>query len=66
MKLDYKTTSSGIDKHRILHIVVVGDEVLSTSRTHEILAFVKRRKPTKFEWKMFKEAVRNGEQLNIL
>jgi len=66
MKLDYKTTTTGPDRLRTLHIVVVEDEILSTTRAKEILSFVKIRKPTKYEWKMVKEAVRKWEQLKIL
>lgn len=65
MKLDYKTTTTGPDRLRTLHIVVVEDEILSTTRAKEILAFVKNRKPSKYEWKMVKEAVRKGEHLKI-
>jgi len=66
MKLDYSTTTTGPDRLRTLHIVVVEGEILSTTRAKEILTFVKNRKPSKFEWKMVKEAVRKGEQLKIL
>lgn len=66
MNLDYKTTTTGPDRLRTLHIVIVEDEILSTTRAKEIQTFIKNRKPSKFEWKMVKEAVRNGEQLKIL
>jgi hypothetical protein len=65
MNLDYKTTTVDPNKLRTMHIVIVEDEILTSTRADEILKFVKRRNPTKFEWKQFKDAVRNGEQIKL-
>ncbi len=66
MKLEYRLSTVDPNRLRTLHIVVVEDEILSTTRADEVLKFVKRRNPTKAEWKEFKNAVRNGEQIKIL
>jgi len=65
MNLDYKTTTVDPNRLRTMHIVIVEDEILTTTRADEVLKFVKKRNPTKYEWKQFKEAVRNGEQIKL-
>ena len=65
MNLDYKTSTVASDKLRTLHIVIVDAEILTTTRQKEILQFVKARKPTKYEWKKVKEAVRLGNELKL-
>lgn len=65
MNLDYKTTTVAPDKLRTMHVVIVEDEFLTTTRAKEVLQFVKSRNPTKSEWKHVKEAVRLEEPLTI-
>lgn len=70
MNLSYKTTTaaataSGNESLRTMHIVIVEDEILTTTRAKEVLKFVKDRNPTRWEWKQFKEAVRLGKPLKL-
>ncbi len=70
MNLSYKTTTaaqtaSGNPSLRTMHIVIVEDEFLTSTRADEILKFVKDRNPSRHEWKEFKEAVRLGKPLTL-
>jgi hypothetical protein len=65
MNLDYKITTIGPDKLRTIHVAIVEDEFLTTTRAKEVLQFVKNRNPSRSEWKQLKEAVRLGKTLKI-
>ena len=65
MNLSYKTTTVGPDKLRTVHVVIVEDEFLTTTRSKEVLQFVKNRNPNRSEWKQVKEAVRLGNELKL-
>lgn len=65
MNLDYKTTTVAPDRLRTMHVVVVGDEFLTTTNAKEVLKFVKNRNPSKDEWRQLKEAVRLGTPLKL-
>ena len=65
MNLDYKTTTMGPDRLRTLHVAIVDGEIITSTRSKEVLQFVKNRNPTRYEWKKFKEAVRLGETLKL-
>lgn len=61
--ISYKTTtaqstSAGNPSTRTIHILVVGDEILTTTRQKEVMNFVKDRNPSRKQWRDFKEAVR--------
>lgn len=70
MNLSYKTTTAaqtaaGNPSLRTVHICIVEDEFISTTKAEEVLKFVKDRNPTRWEWKQFKEAVRLGKPLKL-
>jgi len=65
MNLSYKTTTVGPHKLRTMHVIIVEDEFLTTTRAKEVLKFVKDRNPSKYDWKQLKEAVRLGDPIKI-
>lgn len=70
MNLSYKTTTAaqtaaGNPSLRTVHICIVEDEFISTTRAKEVLKFVKDRNPTKREWQEIQTAVRLGRELKL-
>lgn len=65
MNLDYTTTTMGPNSLRTLHVAIVNGEIITSTRSKEVLQFVKNRNPTRYEWKKFKQAIRLGETLKL-
>ena len=54
-----------IGNPRIVHILIINDECITTTRNKEVLKFARPRIASKFDWKHLKDAVRLGESLTI-
>jgi hypothetical protein len=61
----FYSTSTKAGSLRTIHTIVIYDERLETTRAKEILVFAKPRIPSKYDWKLLKEAVRLGEPLEL-
>lgn len=65
MYIDYKITTVSKDKLRVIHIIVIDGESLTTTRANEVRQFAKNRSINKSDWKELKEAIRLGNHLSI-
>lgn len=65
MNLSYKTTTTHPNKLRTLHIIIIEEEVMTTTIAKEVFQFAKNRNIDKRSWKELKEAVSLGRPLTI-
>lgn len=64
MEVSYSITTKP-NSLRTLHIIVINGERLETTREKEVLIFAKPRIPSKYDWKLLKDAVRLGQHLQV-
>lgn len=64
MELTYRTVTAP-NSNRTIHVIVIDESVLATTRAKEVLNFAKPRLTSKWDWKHLKEAVRLGTDLTI-
>lgn len=64
MTISY-STSTILASLRTVHIIVIEEEKLVTTRAKEVLLFAKPRMFDKYTWKQLKECVRLGNSLEI-